>query len=502
MSDEKENKNKSVSVEDKYDKTDNSLNNSDNNNQNENSIDPSQEVKVSTDDKISTTNVEYKKSCTMNKKKKLIIGGIAGGIILIGLIILIIILTRPKPCTGPECEIPPGRWVDYNISSKIFKTTITEETKTKFNFKRNGRRLDDDSKTITINNEILFDIYEINNDLINAYVVILSREEIENGKKKSSNDKVNDAAKVSFNKYGEIKELSFSTTSNQIIKEELKEIIEGIIPKLNIDDETPKDENCTEFNVTYEKQNHIAINEDALLGSSVISNLITNVENHNVTVFTLTKEFSLQNSEYDNDNDLISDPDSVNPKDAFKNDLETVNILIDSMKVTINMKASFDKKIDDKKTKEYENKLKEINFSSETSSNGLRLLSKEEYEKNIKLQNEVRKGFNNIRDLQSVEEFTSSMEYPFTFNYEIFKSNMLGVQVAIVASIKWIPTEGTILIKLYYVRGSKTSEIDTKTIVIENFSDVTKSYKTILITIISYLKDEIIKYIDNYNINI
>ena len=172
------------------------------------------------------------------------------------------------------------------------------------------------------------------------------------------------------------------------------------------------------------------------------------------------------------------------------------------MKVTINMKASFDKKIDDKKTKEYENKLKEINFSSETSSNGLRLLSKEEYEKNIKLQNEVRKGFNNVRDLQSVEEFTSSMEYPFTFNYEIFKSNMLGVQVAIVASIKWIPTEGTILIKLYYVRGSKTSEIDTKTIVINNFSDVTKSYKTILITIISYLKDEIIKYIDNYNINI
>ena len=51
------------------------------------------------------------------------------------------------------------------------------------------------------------------------------------------------------------------------------------------------------------------------------------------------------------------------------------------MKVTINMKASFDKNLDDKKTKEYENKLKEINFSSETSSNGLRLLSKEEYEK-------------------------------------------------------------------------------------------------------------------------
>jgi hypothetical protein len=80
---------------------------------------------------------------------------------------------------------------------------------------------------------------------------------------------------------------------------------------------------------------------------------------------------------------------------------------------------------------------------------------------------------------------------------------MLGAQVAIVASIKWIPTEGTIAIKLYYVRGSKKpEEIKTEYINIANFSDVTKSYKTILITIISYLKDQIMLYIDNYNINI
>ena len=71
MSAENENNFKSVSVEEKYDKTDNSLNNSDNNNQNENSIDPSQEVKASTDDKVSSSNVVYTKSCTMNKKKKI-----------------------------------------------------------------------------------------------------------------------------------------------------------------------------------------------------------------------------------------------------------------------------------------------------------------------------------------------------------------------------------------------------------------------------------------------
>ena len=196
MSAENENNFKSVSVEEKYDKTDNSLNNSDNNNQNENSIDPSQEVKVSTDDKISSSNVVYTKSCTMNKKKKLIIGSIVGGIILIGIIILIIIFPRPKPCPGPGCECTgpkcectgpdcrnPGIWVDYNISSKIFKTTLTEETKTKFNFKRNGRRLDNESKTKTINNEILFDIYEVNNDTdtINAYVLLLSRHLPSNG---------------------------------------------------------------------------------------------------------------------------------------------------------------------------------------------------------------------------------------------------------------------------------------------------------------------------------
>ena len=362
MRDQNENNIKSVSVEDKYDKTDNSLNNSDNNNQNENSIDPSQEVKVSTDDKISSSNVVYTKSCTMNKKKKLIIGSIVGGIILIGVIILIIILTRNKPCTGPECDpIPPtpndtSIWVDYNISSKIFKTTLTEETKTKFNFKRNGRRLDDESKTKTINNEILFDIYEINNDLINAYVLLLSREEIEDGKTKSSNDKVNDAAKVSFTKNGEIKELSFSTTSNEIIKNELRDIIEGIIP--NLKNKTQSD--STKFNVSYEVQKGIAIDEDALVGSNVNLNLITNVDENYVKDFTFTKEFSLKNSEYDND--LIYDSDSINPKDAFKNDLETVNILIDSMEVTYNMKTTFDKKLEDKKVEEYQNKLKKWNF--------------------------------------------------------------------------------------------------------------------------------------------
>ena len=54
-------------------------------------------------------------------------------------------------------DIPPppndtSIWVNHNISSKIFKTTLTEETKTKFNFKRNGRRLDDESKTKTNTN--------------------------------------------------------------------------------------------------------------------------------------------------------------------------------------------------------------------------------------------------------------------------------------------------------------------------------------------------------------
>ncbi len=67
MSDLKEENFKSVSIEEKNDKTDNYLNNTENNNQNENSIDPSQDIKAS--DTISTNEVTYTKSPSMSKKK-------------------------------------------------------------------------------------------------------------------------------------------------------------------------------------------------------------------------------------------------------------------------------------------------------------------------------------------------------------------------------------------------------------------------------------------------
>ena len=503
MSEQNENNYKTGNI----DKSDKSLNAGEKSNQNDNSIVPSQlDIKISNNDTFSDNKVIYLKSCSMSKKKKIIIASIIGGIILIGVILAIVLsLHHSKPPSEKIKHIPDDSiWIDHNISSKIFRSTRTEETKTNFGLDKLNDRL----KTKTINSEILFDIYEKDDELINGYVIILSREEFLDEKKINSfNDtnkkdsNYNAVAKVSFYQNGTIKELSFSANSNEVYIEELKELIEGIIPNLN----GKIEQGDFKFSVSNDSNYKIAIGEDALVGSNADSNLKTNVENNYVKDFTLKKEYYLQNSDYDNNNNDLnknSAPETVSPKDSFKSDLETISSLIQSVDITINMNTSFEKNLEDETVEEYENKLKNINFSSETSSKGLRLLSKEEYEKNIKLQNKIINGFKNLRNLESPAEFTSSMEFPFAFNYELFKTNMLGVQIAILASINWVPTEGTILIKLYYVRGKNTSEIKTESINIDNFSDVTKSYKTILMTIINYLQTQIISYIDNYNINI
>ena len=198
------------------------------NNPNDNSIiEPSHEVKISTHDTNDIIDGEIiytENKCRRNKKKIIIISSI------IGVLIMVIIYVPPLCCPPPPrptpCCLPPPCynccifddviWIDYNVSSKIFKLYKKEETKTTFNFENNERRLNDKSNIKTITNEILFDIYEINNDLINAYIVILSREEFVNDKKiKSFNDTMikdynyNAVTKASFYQNGTISELSF-----------------------------------------------------------------------------------------------------------------------------------------------------------------------------------------------------------------------------------------------------------------------------------------------------
>ena len=518
MSEQKNENFQSASIE-KNDNTDTSLGNTDNNkNHNENSIDPSRDIEIPTHE--TDGEIVYKKTCRMNKKKKIIIGSIIGGIILIATIIILVFLLRNKPCkckNGTEscCDIPlhcinkPNDgdiWVDYCISSKIFKLTKKEDTKTTFNIESNGRRLSENSNIKTITDEILFDIYEIKNDLINAYVVILSREEFINDKKiKSFNDTmIKDSnykavAKVSFYPNGTINELVFSDNLNEIYIEELREIIEALIPKVNNNTNNSESSN---FSIEDKNNKKIAIDDDALVNSNADIYLKSNIENNEFKNSYIKKNYYLQYSDYNNIEELSKNSDSKTVSPEPFNDLDSVNSLIDSVEVTVDMNTNFDKNLEDEKVKEIQNKLNDIKFSSKTPSNRLRLISNEEYEKNIKLQIENRKSINNLRNLQT-GEFTSSMEYPFHFNYEIFKTNMLGVQIAIVASIKWQPAEGTIIIELYYVRGkSQPSKIKTEKILINNFAEVTYSYKTVLMTIFTYLQTEILGYINEYDINI
>ena len=412
--------------------------------------------------------------------------------------------TNPEPINEPE-YINQKVSIDYNISSKIFKSTKTEKIKTNLNIETNGRRLDNEAKTKTINSEILFDIYENENDLIKAYVVILSREEFLDEKKiKSFNDTMikdsnyNAVAKVTFTKNGTIEEQTFSSNLNDVYKEELKDLITGLIPNLIANENINEKDNI--FSVVNNNNYTIALGEDALKDSKADSHLSTNIDNHFAKEFSMQKEFYLKNSDYKSDNDENNENAHVNS--PLFNPLETINSLIESVDVTINMNTTFDKNLEEQSVKEHENKLKNIIFTKETSSNGLRLLSKDEYEKNIKLQNEIRKGLN-LRNLDT--NFTLSLGSAFAFNYEIFKTNMLGCQVAIIAHIKWVPGSSSIMIELSYLRGTKITKFEPKknlTIEINNYSNIVESYYAIIHTIIKYLQNEIIIKIDNYNVNI
>ena len=143
--------------------------------------------------------------------------------------------------------------------------------------------------------------------------------------------------------------------------------------------------------------------------------------------------------------------------------------------------------------KKYEEKFKNINF---VSTNKLRLLSNKN---NIKLENENGKKSINIKNLRELQDiiFTQSLETPLNFKYEIFKINVLGINLALRANIEWTPKANTVEMTITFQRGNNVTELDTKLFKIENYYKVVMSYRTIITTIIKHLKEDILVKIDN-----
>ena len=153
---------------------------------------------------------------------------------------------------------------------------------------------------------------------------------------------------------------------------------------------------------------------------------------------------------------------------------------------------------EESETEKYEKIFQNLIFTKTYTKNGLRILSDEEYK--IKLQKEIEKKYKNYKKLRKLDlaDATSSLEFPLFFKYEIFKTNVLGIQLALRINLEWVPKTGSINIQLIFQRGKNIIELtpDEFPITINNHSQVIISYKALLTTLISKFTDKIVNNFD------
>ena len=307
-----------------------------------------------------------------------------------------------------------------------------------------------------------------------GYLVMLSRE----GDEKSENDfidlemaNVKAAMKVTFGESGEIYESNFLLGINEVYRKELNDTLLSLIPRVSNADESEDDFNNTIY--AQKINGHVAIGEDALRNSKYTSNIVAKTEFRKISASNMKSELKVLNGEYENE--------ETNIGNEFK-DISTINSFFSSISVVSEQNIT---NIDSQnETKEYEEKLNKYSFSGISLKNGMRILSEEEYNEEMKLQNDIEKKYENYkRNLAKVGDITSSLEFSSTFKYEIFKTNILGIEFALRVSVDWVPNSQTITYKLFFQRGKREFNLDPQYISIENYSNVVKSYKTLLTTL-------------------
>ena len=259
-----------------------------------------------------------------------------------------------------------------------------------------------------------------------------------------------------------------------------------------------EDQNENSFWVSKNIKEKYNLDNTALLNSYSNSDINITIKNNQIKQSFLEKKMLIKNGEYEKSNTNLN-------KGIFGEELDddiTLTGFIDSIENNSTLTLNFVKDEGKELAEKYKNKLKNLNFKSEkelSSKNKLRVLSNKEYEEKIKLQNE--KNFNNSRHLELLGDITQSMEFPLVFKYELFKSNVLGIQIALRAIIEWNPAIGTISYDVFYQKGDDKVKLEelSHSIEIENYSKVITSHKALINTIIAYLKEEILgKIDDNY----
>jgi hypothetical protein len=393
-----------------------------------------------------------------------------------------------------------------------------------------NRRLTDKSNTKTIKTDYLFAIVsepDNETEYYTGYVLMLKREEKLKGNDKAksfndldniNNDKgYNGVIRIKFFYNGTILEIVGQKDINELYYNEINDTISCLIPRIinesksdrsdrrNLDEvdginhysnETDTKENKTSYlnNI----KGRLSLNDSALLNSEYKADINITIEKGNYKQMTFNKELVIQNGEYEKSVDPSLNKTYMG--DDINDDI-TVNGLIQKVETISNQTLNFERDGGEELALKYKDKLEKFDFSdNKLSSTKLRVLSNEEYEENLKLQNEFGNNLNNLRDLADLGDVTQSLYFPLIFNYEIFKMNVLGLQMALRARIEWVPSAGYIVNKISFQRGNKNFELSDAKIEIKNYSNVIKSHKTIMNTIISFLKKQILgKVQENYD---
>jgi hypothetical protein len=437
-------------------------------------------------------------------------------LVVIGLVVgLSVALTR-KSGSDEHKELEPES-TDQNITINIFKTSTfyfdsaKEETiKTVLNLDNNFRRLDERKKNKKINSKYLL-VVESNENDYTGHVIILSRNESNGAAEKILDDSENIDNEKSFTGIMKFNFKEDGTITNRLLPKgleidpvlynEINDIITALIPNMT------KKRNLEEYNgdVDFDGKNNwksksmdgaLGLDDDVLVNSKYQSLVNTTIKNGEIEKINIKKNLLIKNSDYEK-TESKSDDETVIIGDKL-NDDNTYNGLIDSIEIDSNEILIF-KKEDKELLEKIKEKLKDVKFEKKSSS-GLRVLSKQEYEEKLKLQNEYKKNLNNLRELESSPIITESTYSPLAFTYELFKTSALGLQISFRAKIEWIPSFGYIQYQIFYQRGSKTFEYKPEVIEIKNYGKVVYSYRAMVATIISYLKDQILaKLNDNYS---
>ena len=412
----------------------------------------------------------------------------------------------------------------FKISSLFFNSSKKEIIKTNLDgipIDKKTRRLDENENVKEIKSDYLFTIVSepnLENDYFVGFVIILSRKEILNDEEISffdesnhinENDKNYKAImKIKFKNDGSIIEKLFQKGLNGIYMNEINDAISCVIPnfikKRNLEQLNEEEtffnngENKNENSFWYSKtmKGKLGLDNNALLNSEYDGKINITLQNNVIKQSVLEKKIIIKNGEYQKPKNFNFDEGTISFGDELNDDI-TIKGYIDSIENNSTQTLNFVKDEGKNLAEKYKNKLKKLEFKSEKEHsllNQLRVLSNKEYEQ------QIQKNFNNSKKLKEVE-FTQSMQFPLVFKYEIFKSDILINHVALRAIINWIPAQGVISFKVFFYNGTSDKEIEelSHNVQIGNYSNVVISHKNLIMTIISYLNDEILGKIDeNY----